>query len=125
MKFLTDSLCGLAGRSVQSKDQLWSYRWALYDFRDGIQRHIELNERIFGTLLGNTSVEETMREHKEIQKQADGIIRLADAAESELGQEELNKRALDIREAFTRICELIKAHTAKEDELLKLVQKNL
>jgi hypothetical protein len=70
-------------------------------------------------------VEETMREHKEIQKQADGIIRLADAAESELGQEELNKRALDIREAFTRICELIKAHTAKEDELLKLVQKNL
>ncbi len=126
MKFLINSLSSLAVQSIQVKDQIRSYRWGLYDFRDGIRRHIELDERIFETLPGNTSVEETMREHEEIQKQADDVIRLADdAVESKLGREELNQRALDIREAFNRICELIEAHTAKEDRLLKLVQKDL
>ena len=126
MKFLINSLSSLAVQSAQAKDQIRRYRWGLYDFRDGIRRHVELDERIFEKLPGNTSVEETMKEHEEIQKQADDVIRLADdAAESELGREKLNQRALNIREAFNRICELIEAHTAKEDRLLKLVQKDL
>jgi len=126
MRFLTESLSNLATPSIQVKDRIRSYRWGLYDFRDGIRRHIELDERIFETLLGSTAVEETLREHEEIQKQVAGAILLADnAVENELGQEELYQHILNIREAFKRICELIEAHTVKEDRLLKLVQKDL
>ena len=126
MKFLTDSLSSLTTQSTQVKDRIRSYRWGLHDLRDGIRRHIELDERIFKTLPGNTSVEEAMREHEEIRKQVDDATRLADnAVENELCQEELNQRALNIREAFNRMRKLIEAHTAKEDRLLKLAQKDL
>ncbi len=125
MKFLSDLLNSLTTQSTQVKDRIQSYRLGLHDLRDGIQRHIELDERIFKTLPGNTSVEETMREHEEIRKQGDDTARLADnAVENELCQEELNQCVLNVREAFNRMRRLIEAHTAKEDRLLKLVQKD-
>ena len=124
MKFLIDSLNSLAAPSSQVKDRIWSYRLGLYDFRDGIRLHIDLDERIFKALSGSASVAETMKEHGEIQKQVDEAIRLADhAVNNKLGQEALNQQASKIKEVFNRICELIEAHTAREDRLLKLVQK--
>jgi hypothetical protein len=126
MKFLADSLNSLATQSIQVKDRIRGYRWALYDLRDGIRRHIELDKRIFETLLGSTSMEDLTEEHKEIQKQIDGAVWLVDSAVAdELVQEELNQRASNIREAVNGICGLIEAHTAKEDRLLRLMQKDL
>lgn len=126
MKFLADSLNSLATQSIQAKDRIRGYRWALYDLRDGIRRHIELDKCIFETLLGSTSMEDLTEEHKEIQKQMDGAVWLVDSAVAdELVQEELNQCASNIREAVNGICGLIQAHTAKEDRLLKLVQKDL
>ncbi len=125
MDFLIKSLSGLAKPSTPVKDHMRNYRLGLYDFRDGLRRHIEMDERIFQKLLGSVLLAETLREHEEIRKQADDIIRLADSAiESKLDRE-VQKQVLSVREAFNRISELIKTHTAKEDELLKLVQKDL
>ena len=84
MKFLTNSLSSLTtqprtAQSIQLKDQITLYRWRLYDFREGVRRHIDLDERIFETLLG-TSVEDIIGEHETIQKQIDnGITRLAES----------------------------------------------
>jgi hypothetical protein len=133
MKFLSNSLSNLAEQSsggmepaAQVKDRIWNYRWGLYDFRDGIRRHIELDERIFETLSGSSSMGKMMREHEIIRKQVDDALHLTDdAVENEVSPKELNKYALDIREAFNKICALIEKHTASEDRLLKLVQKDL
>ena len=76
-------------------------------------------------LLGRTLVEDIMWEHETIQKQVDNAISLAEnAVYNKLHREELNKCASDIREAVNRICESIGAHIAREDRLLKLVQKD-
>jgi hypothetical protein len=125
MKFLINSLTSMAAPSSQIKDLLWSYRMGLYDFRDGIRLHIDLDERIFKALPGSTSVAATMKEHQEIQKQVDEAIHLADSSVNDkLAQAELKQYASQIREAFDRICALIEAHTATEDRLLKTVPKD-
>ncbi len=131
MKFLTNSLSSLAtkssqrtSQSTQLKDQITLYRWSLYDFREAIRRHIDLDERIFEMLLSSTSVKDIMGEHETIQKQVDNAISLAEnAVYNKSHREELNKCASDIKEAVNRICESIETHTAKEDRLLKQVPK--
>lgn len=131
MKFLINSLSSLVAQSSQGtaqstqlKDRITLYCWPLYDFREGIRRHIDLDERIFETLLGSISIENITGEHETIKKQLDDAIRLAEnAIYNELHRGELNKCALDIGEAVKMICESIGAHIAEEDRLLKQVQK--
>ena len=132
MKFLTDSLRKMTVPSSQGtaqsdrlQEQIRLYRWSLYDFREAIRRHIDLDERIFAMLLGRTSVEDIMGEHETIQKQLDNAISLAEnAVYNKLRREELNKCASDITGAVSKICESIGAHMAKEDRLLKLLRKD-
>ncbi|MFC1962851.1 hypothetical protein ACFLWB_02510 [Chloroflexota bacterium] len=133
MKFITKSFESVAtksdqviAQSIQLNDLKMLYLWPLYDFREAIQRHIVLDERIFNTLSDSTSIEDTMIEHEEIRKLADNAIQLAEnAVYNEFSQEELNQSALNIRETFKRICKLIEAHTTAEDRLLKLAQEDL
>ena len=125
MKFLANSLSSLAMQSVQVKDRIWRYGQGLLDFQEMVRRHIKLDERIFKTVVDSTSIEDMIREHEEIKKRVNSAIQLADnAVENKLSQEELNQCALNIIESINRICELIEAHTAKEDRLLKPVQKD-
>ncbi len=132
MKFLTKSLSDLAiesgrgtAQSSRLKDQITLYRWSLYDFREAIQRHIELDNRILEITPGNASMAEIISEHDNIQKQMDDAIELAEnAVYNKLEREEINQCALKIRETVNRICELIKAHTAKEDRLSNPLQQD-
>jgi hemerythrin-like domain-containing protein len=131
MKFLTKALKKLTaqshgenGKSAQLKEQIRLYRWSLYDFQEAIRRHIELDEQIFQALHRRVSLEELSKEHKEIRKQIDDVIQLAEnAVYNQLDREELNQSANNIREAVKRICESCQAHIAKEDALLKPVPK--
>ncbi len=126
MNFLSKSLGSLAAQSIHAKEQLWIYRWGLWDFREAVKRHIVLDESIFSVLTGNALVGETLKEHEEIQRLLNGVIKLADnAVEYELDKKELSKIALDINKAFDKVCRLIEVHTRTEDKLLKLVQKDL
>ncbi len=125
MKFLANSLSSLATQSVQVKDRIWRCGQGLLDFQEMVRRHVELDERIFKTILDSTSVEDMIREHEEIRERVNNSIQLADnAVENVFRQEELNQCALNIIESISRICELIEAHTAKEDKLLKSVQSD-
>ena len=124
MKFLINSLSTLSTQtnqempySIPLKDRIALYRWSLYDFREAIQRQIELDERIF---LGSSSTEGILREHQGIREQINIAIGLAEnAVYHKINQEELNIYSLNIIEAVNKICESIEQHIAKEDKLLK------
>ncbi|MCX6012738.1 MAG: hemerythrin domain-containing protein [Chloroflexi bacterium] len=122
MKFLTESLANLASQSIHLNDQIKSYRLALCDFQDGLQYHIELDERIFKLILDKPSIEELIREHKQIQNQVKDIIKLVDSFVEDLTPEELTQFDSNVRGAVNIMCKSIEAHTKKEDKLLKLVQ---
>jgi glycogen phosphorylase len=130
IKFLTNSLNGIdkplsqeKSQSTQPKDQIRLYRWSLYDFREAIKRHIDLDERIFRMLDGSTSIETIIEEHKTIQKQLEGAISLAEnAVYNKLSQEEQNKCASEIKESVDKICQSIGAHMVEENKQLKQVQ---
>ena len=131
IKFLTNSLSGLSTQSSQGgvqsnqlNDQITLYRWSLYDFREAIRRHIDLDERIFKIPPGSTPGVGLRGEHETIREQLDKAISLAEnAVYNKLSNEELNKSASDIVEVVDRVCESIVAHIAKEDRLLKKMQK--
>ena len=126
MNFLSKSLGGLAALSTHTKELIWIYRWGLWDFREAVKRHVVLDENIFSVLTGNSLVGETLKEHEEIHRLLNGVIKLADnAVENELDKKGLSKVALDINKAFDKVCRLIEVHTRTEDKLLKLVQKDL
>ena len=128
MKFLINSLGTLSTQSNQEmpysiplKDRIALYRWSLYDFKEAIQRQIELDERIF---LGSSSTEGILREHQGIREQINIAIGLAEnAVYNKTSQDELKIYSLNIIEAVNRICELIEKHMAKEDELVKQLLK--
>ena len=125
LKTLTTQSYGEEGKSAQLKEQIKLYRWSLYDFREAIRRHIELDEHIFQALLSHVPLEELSKEHEEIRKQIDDVIRQAEnAVYNKLSREELNQGANTIREAVEKICQVCQAHIAKEDSILKAEQGN-
>lgn len=124
MKFLINALSPLYAQSDQEmpystplKDRIALYRWSLYDFKEAIQRQIELDERIF---LGERSMEEILRENQGILEQINNAIVLAEnAVDNKTSQEELKTYSLNIIEAVNRICETMELHMTKEDELVR------
>jgi hemerythrin-like domain-containing protein len=125
LKKLTTRSQGEKEKSVQLKEQIKLYRWSLYDFREAIRRHIELDEHIFRTLCSDVSLEELSKEHEEIRKQLDDVIREAEnAVYNKLSRQELNQSAHIIREAVKKLCQGCKEHIAEEDNLLKTERRS-
>lgn len=126
MKFLVKSRENLIIQDVQVKERIWCYRCGLYDFRDAIQYHLEVDEHIFKSLPGNVSTTDPTEEHEEIQRIINAFIELADSAVIDrLGQEELDQYTQKIGVALNKINELIEAHIAKENAILETALKNI
>jgi hypothetical protein len=126
MQSLTRSASALAARPDCARDQLWSYRQRLYDFKDAIWYHLEIDERIFKSLFGDSYAEDPIEEHREIQQLVNDMILLADsAAIDNLDQEELCRYCASLENAFRKICKLIELHIAKENAILERVQNAL
>jgi hypothetical protein len=126
MQSLTKSAEGLAAQSGKAKERIWSYRQRLYDFKDAIWFHLEVDERIFKTLLGNDYAEDPIEEHREIQRLINDMILLADnAAIEKLGPDELNQYCCSLGKAFGKLCKLLELHIAKENAILERVQNAL
>jgi len=80
----------------------------------------------FTTIPGNHIMEHITKEHEEIRKQIENAILLVNTAvENDAEQGKLEQHALNIRDKVDSLCDLIKAHTVKEDELLKRMQQEL
>jgi hypothetical protein len=126
MQSLTKSAEDLAARPGQARERIWNYRQRLYDFKDAIWYHLEIDERIFKSLLGDTYLEDPIEEHQEIQQLVNNMILLADNAVIEnMGQEELSQYCESLGKAFKKICRLIELHIAKENAILERVQQAL
>ncbi len=126
MKFLVKSRENMATQDVQVKERIWSYRCGLYDFRDAIRYHLETDERLYKSLLGDVSFMDPMEEHEEIQRVINDFIELVDSAVIDrLGQEELNQYTQKIGVAFNKIHELIEAHIIKENIILEQALKKI
>jgi hypothetical protein len=125
MRFIAKNLGDLAGQPLQVKERLWIYRWALLDFRDAVQRHVELDDRIFRELSDKDLSIRMDSEHTEIRKLLVLAIDLADrAVEGNMGEPELNQTALKINRTFDKVRHLIEEHTAGEDEIFKLTPQS-
>ena len=129
IKYLTTSMRNLDTHSSQFGNQMTFYnsiyRWSLYDLREAMRRHIKLDKRIFKMFHNNISTENSTKEHNTIKQQMDDAICLAEnAVYNELSQQELDKYASGIREAFDRICEMITEHLVKEANFSKQIQKS-
>jgi hypothetical protein len=126
MQSLTKAAENLAAQPGKANERIWNYRCRLYDFKDAVWYHLEIDERIFKTLLGDVYVEDPIEEHQEIQRLVNDMILLADNAVIEnLGQEELNLYCASLGSAFKKICKLIELHIAKENTILERVQNAL
>jgi hypothetical protein len=125
MKFLTRALKKLTaqshrGTAADLKDRITLYRWSLYDFREAIRRHIEMDDRIFAMLLSEGMSAEMDRGHAKISKQLDGVIGLAEnAVYHDLSRQELNRSAAAIKEAVMVLCDTCQAHISREDSILE------
>jgi hypothetical protein len=133
MGFLTKSLKKLTNQShtermtsTQLKEQITLYRWSLYDFREAIRRHIELDEHIFQKLLNHGSIEDLSKEHEEIQNKINDVItHTENAVYSKLGNRELYQSAKTIKEEVKSVCKVCQSHMAEEDSLLQAKHKNV
>jgi hypothetical protein len=129
MKFLMRSRENMVAKDARVKEQIWSYRCGLYDFRDAMRNHQELDERIFQSLPGNVSPGELAEDHHEIQKIIDDLIALTENAESvvtdRFDQAKLYPLAQKIGLAFNKIYELIEAHINKENAILDAALKQI
>ena len=126
MHSLTKSVANLAAQPAPAKEQIWNYRYRLYDFKDAIWYHLEIDERIFKSLLGDVYLEDPIEEHREIERLVNDMILMADNAVIEkLGREELKIYCASLGNAFSKICRLIELHIAKENAILERVQKAL
>ena len=127
IQFLTDSLSGVgeqsckgAAQQLSLKEQITLYRWSLYDFRETLKRHIELDERFFDKRSGATLSKQLLAEHETLKTQLDEAISLAeDATYNNLSQDELTKCALKIRQTVDRMFSLIESHIAVEEKFWK------
>ena len=127
MKYLIKALpllskqpCQIMGYSTNLKDQMARYRWSLYDFKEAVRNHSELDERIFRNSRFN---KEISKEHQEIREQIDTAVSLSeDATNNKLAHEDLINYSEKINMLVKEIWKTMEQHMAKEDNLLKQPQ---
>lgn len=126
MQSMTRSAEKLAAKPAGVRERLWNYRYRLYDFKDAIWYHLEIDERVFKSILGEAYDEDPIEEHREIQRLVNEMISLADNTVIEkLGQAEVEGYCQKLGAAFERICRLIQLHIAKENAILEGAQQAL
>jgi len=128
INFLINSLRVNASQSsLKKQPEFYSslYRWSLYDLRETIRRHIELDERIFKMLPGNAPIKHSGAEHGKLQKQVDSAILLAEnAVFNELSPEDLKNCSSETIAAFDKVCKSVKEHVDEEDKILEFLQED-
>jgi hypothetical protein len=110
----------------QTAQRIWCFRCGLYDLKEGMSSHMEVDELVFRSLTGDVPLEEMQVEHREIIKRLNLTIEWADRAiEKADVPGELNRCAASIKQEFSRTRELIDGHEEKENKLLQALQNLL
>jgi hypothetical protein len=118
---LDPQLCREMANATSIMNRIALYRWSLYDFKEAIQRHDELDKRIFE---GRRSLAGILKEHQGILEQISSAIVVAESAvHNTMSREELNVYLVKTTLAVNKICQTIELHLAREDELVRQHQK--
>jgi hypothetical protein len=127
MKTLTRTAESLAAPVSGARERLWNYRYCLHDFQDAISFHMDIDDRVFKSILGvNYIIEDPTEEHREIQRLLNEMVAMADnAVIDKLCQEEMGEFCDRLGLAFKKAVKLIELHIARENGILERVQKAL
>jgi hypothetical protein len=126
MRSLTRAVENLSSQPAEAKERLWGYRQALYDFKDAMWFHLDVDDRVFKSILGEEAAEDPAAEHREIQQLVNDMVTMAECAVTDrMGREEMDRLCSSLGLAFKKICKLIELHMARENAILERVQKAL
>jgi hypothetical protein len=126
MGSLVKSGKNLASQPAKDKERIWNYCCRLYDFKDAIWSHLEIDERLYKSLSGDVYFDNPVREHQEIQRLVNEMItQVENTAIDKLDPAALDRHCESIGNAFDKTCKLIELHIAKENAILERVQTAL
>jgi hypothetical protein len=126
MRFLARSQKNLSFEDALAKEKIWAYHCGLHDFKEAMQFHIDIDDRIFQSLPQDISLKGPEEEHGEIQKLLNELTELADSTIIDrLDTQELSEYTEKIGLAFSKICELVEVHTRTEDRMLEKALEKL
>jgi hypothetical protein len=126
MRSLTKAVENLSAPPAQARERLWGYRQALYDFKDAMWFHLDMDERVFKSVLGEKYTEDPETEHDEIRRLVGALVATAEnTLVDRMGQPEMDYYCEKLGAAFKKICKLIELHIARENAILERVQKAL
>jgi hypothetical protein len=126
MRFLSQSVAKLSGQPAPAKEKVWNYCCNLYDFKDALWNHLEVDEKVLKAVLGDNYGEDNTNEHREIHDLAEQLTSLADnSVISGLEKQQLNEYCGKLGSAFDKICKLVELHIARENAILERVQDAL
>jgi hypothetical protein len=120
MKFLVKSRGNLMIQDIHLKERIRNYCCILYDFRDAVRYHLELDEFILKSLSGNVSLKDLTEQHEEIRRVINDLIAFTESGVIDgLVQENVNQFNFKIGTAVNKICSLIETHIAQENTILE------
>ncbi len=128
MESLRRSLEGGGSYSIAEKTQSLAdlqkeIQLAVGYLEDGIKNHYAHEETVMPPLLGEALMRAVVLEHREIQRRLDSVKSLiTEANPSMMSQEDYEGRASRIGQIVNSICDLIEAHSLKEDTMLDLLR---
>jgi hypothetical protein len=126
MQFLEKSAARLSAPPAPAKERVWNYCCNLYDFRDAIWNHLEIDEKVLRAILGNNYGQDDINEHLDIKNLTEELLLLADnTVIYRLEQAQLNEYCARLGSAFDKICKLVELHIAKENAILERVHDTL
>ncbi len=118
IKSIIKSLDRFDVTSALLKDNLWCYRQRLYDFRDAIQVHLELDDIVFGH-TPRRSASLIKKDREKLLNLVMRAIQLTDTVvESNLSPGDTARFAKNIREISGMIYRVIDIHATIEDKML-------
>jgi hypothetical protein len=119
MKSLLKSLDDFDVTSTLLKDRVWCYRQRLYDVREAIQFHLQMDDIVFSRIPRCREVSRTVKQREKLLGLVTRAIQLTDTVvESDRSPGELARIAKNIREISGMIYQVIDIHAALEDKLL-------
>ena len=125
VRFLADSMADIGQKLEDARTDpdeasqaISSLRLALSDFRDGLKRHIEADERILLKKKDNELAKKLRRQHGILEKELDQVISQVEAAGEAEGTG-VTAFVSRIKEEIQKISDSTLAHIEAEDKLLK------
>jgi hypothetical protein len=116
---LTTTLTGPSATMEKVREVMSGYRLALYDLRDGLEHHCEVDEQAFVKIPDEMSVRGLKREHSSYRKQIDDAILLAESGdERSMTVEQLAELSRRIDELMSGTAASIIDHLNRENLLL-------